>query len=291
MDKVLFTELNQHHAFCLLKAKVYELCKPLLTNLPVEFYIFERYYYDYSYLGLSTDSDALPEYAQRENVMPDIDLIDINTSHYVFLSEEVPLPPVPGIDLSLFSNNLKLAKDLLGITHRLSLTFNTPQYVEIHSYGIKKEVVNVIYFFMNHLKALEFFCKYFRSAGHQLIKEAEKNKVFIFSENFPRKNNNGINYNNNYELFLKEIRANRYDITGKRGTCSLSARELECLVLTANNKTAKEIGKLLCLSPRTVEEYLLSLRTKLGCNSKSELLQIAHDNPLIETFSELFAST
>lgn len=55
----------------------------------------------------------------------------------------------------------------------------------------------------------------------------------------------------------------------------LSKRELECLYLMVRGKTAKGIADILELSPRTVEQYLNSLKNKFSASSKSELIDKA----------------
>ena len=55
----------------------------------------------------------------------------------------------------------------------------------------------------------------------------------------------------------------------------LSRRERECLRLTGKGYTAKNIGRALKLSHRTVEEYLGNIKVKFGVKSKSELIEIA----------------
>lgn len=47
----------------------------------------------------------------------------------------------------------------------------------------------------------------------------------------------------------------------------LAPREMEALILTADGKSAKDIGRRLNISPRTVEAYLLSARHKLGAEN------------------------
>lgn len=53
----------------------------------------------------------------------------------------------------------------------------------------------------------------------------------------------------------------------------LPAREAQCLQLTVQGFTAKMIAHKLGLSYRTVEGYLNNLKTRLGKNSKTELVQ------------------
>lgn len=47
----------------------------------------------------------------------------------------------------------------------------------------------------------------------------------------------------------------------------LTQREEECLFYILRGKTAKEIGKILNISHRTVEVYILNIKDKFGCQS------------------------
>ena len=52
----------------------------------------------------------------------------------------------------------------------------------------------------------------------------------------------------------------------------LSKREKECLHFYLKGKTAKEIGRLLNLSYRTIENYLQKIKIKMGVQNKAELI-------------------
>lgn len=51
----------------------------------------------------------------------------------------------------------------------------------------------------------------------------------------------------------------------------LSPREQQCLIYYLNGKTAKETATLMRLSYRTVEEYFINIKKKLGCQNKRNL--------------------
>ena len=53
----------------------------------------------------------------------------------------------------------------------------------------------------------------------------------------------------------------------------LSKREHQILALLVRGKTSSQIAVLLSISPRTVEQHLLNMKTKLNVNSKSELIE------------------
>ena len=53
---------------------------------------------------------------------------------------------------------------------------------------------------------------------------------------------------------------------------SLSDREKQCVYYLVRGKTAKEIAKVLNLSPRTIEFYVGRLKVKWGCRKTTELV-------------------
>ncbi|MDR3443047.1 MAG: LuxR C-terminal-related transcriptional regulator [Legionella sp.] len=71
----------------------------------------------------------------------------------------------------------------------------------------------------------------------------------------------------------------------KSTTTYLSKRELECLHLTIKGYTAKRIGRELGISHRTVEEYLVNIRIKIGASSKAELIEMTIDEFISMDFS------
>lgn len=52
-----------------------------------------------------------------------------------------------------------------------------------------------------------------------------------------------------------------------KAECPLTIRELECLVYAASGCSAKDTGRHLQLSPRTVEEYLARCKERMGVRS------------------------
>ena len=55
------------------------------------------------------------------------------------------------------------------------------------------------------------------------------------------------------------------------GIEQLTARETECGQWLLLGKTAEETAAILGLSRRTIEDYLASMKKKLGCNNKVQL--------------------
>lgn len=75
---------------------------------------------------------------------------------------------------------------------------------------------------------------------------------------------------NNYtnKQFFYAIEDNHLEIR-------LSARELECIFFFLRGKTAKEIAKILKLSPRTIEKHIEHIKIKFKCVNRSQLIEKA----------------
>ena len=76
--------------------------------------------------------------------------------------------------------------------------------------------------------------------------------------------------------------------TSSDGRCQLSNRELECLFFLIRGKSAANIAATLEISKRTVEYYIENIKNKLGCISKTELIEKAIDNNFIDMIPQSF---
>lgn len=66
-----------------------------------------------------------------------------------------------------------------------------------------------------------------------------------------------------------------YSIGKDFADIKLTNRQSECLFFLLRGKGAKEIGKILGISYRTVEEHIEQLKLKFNCYTKSELISSA----------------
>jgi DNA-binding CsgD family transcriptional regulator len=65
---------------------------------------------------------------------------------------------------------------------------------------------------------------------------------------------------------------NRVYLTIANENIYLTPREVQCISCLFEGKTAKEIAKILNISPRTVEYYIAQLKLKLQCRTVTELV-------------------
>lgn len=68
----------------------------------------------------------------------------------------------------------------------------------------------------------------------------------------------------------------------KPNNFGLTTQQLKCLYWLVKGMTIKQIAKAMTLSPRTIESYLITVKTKLNCNSRTDLIQQALKIPAIK---------
>ncbi|WP_131781565.1 helix-turn-helix domain-containing protein [Legionella gresilensis] len=95
---------------------------------------------------------------------------------------------------------------------------------------------------------------------------------------------NRISQNNTSLIFLDD-KSGHYPYTiekirslfTKKFKQHIKQREAECLFYILRGKSAREIGPILNLSPRTIEYYLSMLKDKLNCKKKSDMINMIID--------------
>lgn len=207
---------------------------------------YERYYYNGYTIGLH----QIPEFSHqivKAGLMPNLDELYQNRSHLIHLSCSTTLPEC------IIQENVHTIAKKFDIYHRLCIMFNTENYVEAFVFGLTKNHKNFIEIFINEMKFLEKFCVYFRENMHDLIEDIAENKIQFDHAPIllPFQTLDLQKENNIYQSFLTDIKQNKFSITTKHGTVLLSKREFECLLWMTRGKTAKQIARMLSLSPRS----------------------------------------
>lgn len=283
MEAVLMT-ITANHPFYAIQKKLDRLVQPLFSHSSFSYFAYERYGYD----GLMSCTHQIINFSMdifNKKLLPTVDYLHKNRSQYVDLSYTTS-SPAPSTPQETFWQNILLAQTY-DIYHRLYFIFNQASYVEIFCFGLKNFSSNQVEIYLNEKSILEKFCIYFRDAGKCLLDSINQHKI-IFDEPLVLELFEDLHFKNSeyYIDFLKDIDEAAQNIRQKNQFSQLSKREYECLYWIAKNKTAKQIAKILSLSPRTTEFYISNLKNKLACHSKLELIEFAMKNSIIRAYTE-----
>ena len=75
----------------------------------------------------------------------------------------------------------------------------------------------------------------------------------------------------------------RYYLKRKYQKVYLSQRQAECAFYILQGKTAKQIAKILQLSPRTIEDIIKNIKNKLGLNFRSDIFDALIEGEFIDS--------
>lgn len=158
------------------------------------------------------------------------------------------------------------------------------EYCEFFYIGTNQKQPQLNNFFVNNLDLLNRFVLYFRDRGKDLIKKASKykiNHVVIDTSSIQSKELILLKQLNVLELkkqFVRDTKIKSYYLNNNQTETSFSNREIDCIKLLLEGKTALEAGKILYISSRTVEKHLDNIRLKLNCHKKSAIIEILLKN-------------
>lgn len=140
---------------------------------------------------------------------------------------------------------------------------------EFFYFGVDKNRVEMINFYVNCFHLLQRFILYFKDSFMDMT-EARLNKRVIVPT---RKNySSTIALSEvNTSLFYQQTRYNRYYLSGLMSNLYFTKREMECLKWYIEGKTTPEIAIILTMSARTVETHLNRIKSKTNCYSRGQL--------------------
>lgn len=172
---------------------------------------------------------------------------------------------------SEYKKVLDAAWDRFNINFNLNLISRIPDGIEAFGFA---SCVNDHYAeqrLLNNFSLLKYFIKAFRAKHKKLFQLLENNQINLFthfgSAFYSYSTAPAIPIDR--DQFLKKM--------GFGWVLSLTPRELDVLKYISNGYPASFIAEQLNLQKRTVENYIATIKSKLVCNSKVELIQKAQE--------------
>ena len=249
--------------------RVKEICKPLTEYLGIRFFGYMKLYNDCSYLLLHN--------GYNDFIRKHMETIRGQDAHF---KNEFRNTLADGPNFFLWPIKYKTLSpisslhDEFNIWHGFSINYRHPEYIEHFAFAFNKNADDKSHFYLQNASLLAKFCDYFKIQVYDLIDCANKNKLAIYEDKFD------ISCLEKIEIKRKEFfdeinKPNNRQLINQNGDLiKLTKREADCMSIFMQNRTIKEIGKHLELSPRTVERYIENVKQKLGVNYKSQLVDI-----------------
>ncbi len=257
------TTILKNHVLYADYRSVVEICKPL-EEINTHGFIFIRHFRDGRFIDLSNQIEwsdhFLNKYMQQK--YPSSAITD-----HMFIAEGISL-------WSLNKENIiwQEGENFFDFGNGISIAINKEKYTDIFCFYTHKDQLQMNEFYISNLGLLRKFSDYFLEKAAPLIKRELRDPLItpgIYSKNKPV-----INKDEKEKLLNKFLSVidPAYQHIKKAGR--ITPRELNCINLCAKGKSAKQIGKELFLSSRTVETHLKNARLKLECSNLAELISI-----------------
>ncbi|HET9843537.1 MAG TPA: helix-turn-helix transcriptional regulator [Gammaproteobacteria bacterium] len=154
-----------------------------------------------------------------------------------------------------------------------------PEYSEIFGFAPAREQ-NISDLYLNNLDVLNRFAMYFKDKAYRIIERAEKDLIFVPKTMLIEKEE--LASNNNLELLRNTTKIEMYALSPTLNL-ELTQREHESFKGFLQGQTAAQIASSLNLSPKSVETFLLKVKKKFQCSTRSDLLKRAWDLGILQS--------
>jgi DNA-binding CsgD family transcriptional regulator len=175
-------------------------------------------------------------------------------------------------------NIFRDARNYFKIDHGITIISKQKDTCDFFYIGSTSNKPQLINFYLNHFDILERFMLYFKERARPLIEKATKHKIRLYRSDPNLKTELANIYyqpslsSDLQKQFLKNTKVRHYQLDTKY-PCTISQRELDCLVHLFQGKSAAEAGNDLFISRRTVEKHIENLKKKLDCQKRSDILK------------------
>ncbi len=246
----LFEKFTAQHS-----QKIQKICEPLREHLDISKLIYYRLDADGTF-SLFSNFPELVRYYHEQN----LHLTNPMFVHPSLLSKGSVLVP---LTRNKFAAN-EIQKRFL-ITKVFFVLLNNGDRVEGFLFANPSQDDSFANIIAQNMELLYKFIPYFQDEVNPLVRKMRDKKFNLLKI----KGEKFWNADPTVPLSRKNPRAKEF----LKELFPLSNREMQCLELYLRGETAQSTAAILGLSQRTVESYFESIKQKLHCSSKSELLQ------------------
>jgi hypothetical protein len=269
--------LEKHHAL-LSSVYIKELFNPLLESIGITYFNYIKIYNDDCSRELLTNNPEWISHFYKNSLFNSIGAVDIEhllPKGYFLWSELDCKDPI-----------YIQGRDFFNIDNGISFVIKRKDVTYLYIFASSKDRYEINNFYIGNIDLLQRFIHYFTDKGQLLIKEAEKNRIYLPSHQYVNHDrvNNIILSEKIREDFFEQTKVNRYFLLNESDNLYLTNKQAECAKMITNGLTSKQIAKEMKISYRTVEGYCTDIKDKLQESlkislNKSQLIQILrHSN-------------
>jgi|GEM_PF-4640411 len=256
------------HACITSSEAVLQVAQPLFELLPINYFRFFKLWPDGGYIRLSTHAAWTYHYMNHHYMNHHYN--SVASPHTLFKPGETSFYLFDVlVSKNDFSNVLKEARELYDLDHGLSIQEIFEDHIEIYDITASSHCCEINELYLQHMDSIKKFIRYFRVRAQKIIEQVEGYKfkttaILLGEEDETLKKK---------EKFNREIELSYLNVDVKGSCISLTKRATQCVIELIQGSSNKMIGKTLNISPRTVESYMESIKIKLNCDGKNQIIK------------------
>ncbi len=253
-----------------------EISSPFFSDSIIKGMEYMEFFYDSSYVLLSTQQE-LPKYCMSE--------VDDN-GYFKDIVRQVPLSNPFWFIWSSQENHKHISHYAsLNVCNGATIYWRGNNSLKSIQFSTSRNTSfsTASNFYLNNKEKLEGIAKILYNNVDSLLEtiddtpKARLNPDFKCNYDSTQFMSSSINFSP--PSLAKKLMKNSLIFQGEE--VSLSPTQEKCLYYLVRGKTAKETGHLLGIHYRTVEEHIERIKNKLGCRTKSDLIEKAFENDFI----------
>ncbi len=251
--------------------KIEKIIEPLKNTFNINYFSFQRCYWDLTKIEFSTRQDWLQFYCENQLYHCIEGLPKFIEYDYFFLDEVAK-------DSEYYIKVVKQLQSKFGIYNVAIFMEHYQGYSDFFVMGVPQEESGFHRNLFINIDYLNKFKIYFKEKTSKFIEIAKS-----FRYPIPRLSNQALEFfidrnvktlRNKIAHSKDKLNVKRYYLDGAYDGVYLTQREVDCILLLRKGSTYKEIGNELNLSHRTIHIHIDNIKRKLQCSSKGELLEI-----------------
>lgn len=160
-----------------------------------------------------------------------------------------------------------------GCGNGITICLKREYYDEIYCFYSDANNDMINRFYLNNIDLLKKFCEYFTKKAESIIVKGMKQKLHtpdLYLKKPSLKEPELLYDYSKIESFAEIVDIRDSNMV-RLSNIKFTRREIDCIKWYAEGKSAKEVGKILQLSNRTVEKHLDNAKKKVNCNNLREL--------------------
>lgn len=244
------------------------ITNPIFKHFNVKYFFFNRYYKEdrKCIFPLCTNEKILDFYLKNVNNTDGTKVISmIDTAKYLVFQDVIN---------SINDKKVKTKYEIMcnyqyemGMGTEFVIIKKNKNYTDFFQFNACIEDTLSLSRFINNMDLLENFIQFFYEKSKSILTVAYKNKIIFNNHDY-----DGVKKcaDISKDDFLNETRVRNFNV--ENNSITLTFREIQCAQFIKIGFTGKMIAKELNLSSRTVEMHTESIKNKLSCKTKHDLI-------------------